>query len=207
MGEDGDEEGHRSRQRTRRTALYSVVRVLALLPPIRAQQCTIYSPFRSDPFHLRLLFLSYPPPLLSPTPPHHAYAPITATTGSSTGSGCIVFASARKGGRERVSTTPYAADGRSAFTGGVNGTFPPTTTLPVRSSFFSSSAAGCGFDPSDPATGDVGDATFGGELILVISRTKDVPQNAAEYLVTYYVKRSAIAHIREITRRDQSDAE
>lgn len=94
--------GHRSRERTRRTALYSVVRVLALLPPIRARQCTIYPSFRSVPFHpvfsfFPILHLCSPPP--HPTPPHHAYATTTATTGSSTGSGCIVFASARKEGK------------------------------------------------------------------------------------------------------------
>ena len=84
----------------------------------------------------------------------------------------------------------YAALDASAFTGGVNGTLPSTSTLPFASSALIFSAA-C---PSRMSDGEDGEGIVGTARILVISRTKEVPQNAAEYLLTYCSTRSQHGH-------------
>lgn len=99
-----------------------------------------------------------------------------------------------------------AVEGASAFTGGVSGTRPSSTTLPFASSPFAVSTA-CSFlfafgsfvllllfvEAEVGEVGEVGEsASAGAGRIFVISRTNDVPQNAAEYFVTYCTQASAL---------------
>ena len=72
----------------------------------------------------------------------------------------------------------YAA---GALTAGVVGTLPLTITLPFKSSFLIFNAAWPS-RRSSPKSSMLG--------ILVISRTNDVPQKAAEYFVTYYKRQN-----------------